>query len=118
MKHNFIINSRGKLEVEPIQLQKAKLITQYLSTPQGRASLASAMVSPIRKPLDYQGIAAKAFYIQQLPVEPLFKQKIFRINSQGKLIKRIFFLPTFEIYKNPTINISDVKRRRFKMIDR
>lgn len=28
------------------------------------------------------------------------------------------FAPTFEIYKNPTIRLSDIKSRRFSLIDR
>lgn len=43
------------------------------------------------------------------------------INKRGKLAdwstNRVIF-PTFELYSNPTIRISDVKRRRFNLIDR
>lgn len=27
-------------------------------------------------------------------------------------------IPPFEIYSNPTININDIKKRRFRLIDR
>lgn len=48
------------------------------------------------------------------------------INSKGKLVYNsgigIFagrvMVPEFEIYANPTILISEVKRRRFNVIDR
>lgn len=49
----------------------------------------------------------------------------FQINTRGKLVEksRLAFagrviLPLFEIVENPTIRISDVKQRRFNLIDR
>jgi hypothetical protein len=47
------------------------------------------------------------------------------ISSKNKIGKRTFtfpaqrvIVPEFEIYSNPTIKISDVKSRRFNIIDR
>ena len=49
----------------------------------------------------------------------------FVIDRNGKLVERKYcfyagrvFIPEFEIVSNPTIRISDVKRRRFNLIDR
>jgi hypothetical protein len=46
----------------------------------------------------------------------------FHINNQGKLIDEYHVgrvvVPEWEIYSNPTIKLDDVRKRRFKLIDR
>ena len=40
----------------PVDNERAALIAQALETPESRAALGRAMVEPIRRALDYQGI--------------------------------------------------------------
>ncbi len=42
-------------------------ISAIFNTSEGRAKLAQAMIAPIRRSMDYQGIARKALSILQLP---------------------------------------------------
>jgi hypothetical protein len=135
------IDSRGKLtEEETFQ----GILSKYLSSPQGRAQFAAAMAAPIRRSLDYHNIARKALVVDPMPQGALpcydrdidvsavvtnddkpvaFSHDFLTINARGKLEKRSPFgkrvvVPTFEVFQNPTIKISEVKRRRFDLIDR
>lgn len=47
--------------------EREKMIAAALETPEGRAALASAMVEPIRRSLDYQGIGRKLLMVDELP---------------------------------------------------
>jgi hypothetical protein len=64
MKHPLIISSCGKVVKKT---DKQSIVARYLSTPAGRAALASAMIQPIRGSLGYQGLARRVFQVQQLP---------------------------------------------------
>ncbi len=64
MELNLNINSHGKL-VEEDKYQG--ILGKYLSTAQGRQKLAQAMANPIRRNLDYRGIARRALMIQPMP---------------------------------------------------
>lgn len=139
MKHPIIITSGGSIQRRD---KYSSIISKYLSTSAGRCALAQSMVAPLRTRLDYQGIARKVFNIQQLPQgalpvydkDPLvsdivagrYKYDTIKISSSGvvhrkgrlpKPFLRITF-PQFELYSNPTIKLSSVKRRRFDLIDR
>ena len=55
--------------------------------------------------------------------DTFFEDDTIVITSNGEVIpkeKTTFHvtIPSFEVYSNPTIKISDVKKRRFNMIDR
>jgi hypothetical protein len=105
------------------------LISRAISTQEGKIALAQAMASPIRRNLDYQGIARRA-----LVVDPLGQGEIATyerdidvsavvISSNGTGPEsRVFgdriVVPEFEIFSNPTVRIAEVKRRRFNVIDR
>lgn len=143
MKLTAHINSNGKLVDEDFQ----GILSRYLSSSIGRQKLAAAMANPIRRNLDYQGIARRAIVVDPLPQGALpiydrdvdvadvvssddelpvinFKLKL-TINDHGKLrepVSPIFgrrvIVPTFEVFQSPTIRIDDVKQRRFNLIDR
>lgn len=127
MKHQLFIDSEGKT------------VRHKSPSFNSGMALAAAMMAPIRRRLDYQGLAQKVFQIQPLPIGALpthdtdidisaslnldassFKHDQLKINSKGKVEKNFgrVFMPKFEIYSNPTISITDVKRRRFNLIDR
>ena len=47
--------------------QKEEIIAQALDTPEGRVSLAQAMVEPIKIALEYQAIGRKLLMVDELP---------------------------------------------------
>jgi hypothetical protein len=139
MKLPFHINGKGKLVNKDDFF--GGIISKYLRTQAGRQALAQAMIQPILRQLDYQGIARRALMVEPMPeggasyyfnkIEelPKFKHDKFVITPRGKLSSRKDYyyygfnagkviMPTFEVFQNPTIRISDVKRRRFNLIDR
>ncbi len=115
--------------------------SRMIRSASGRSKLAQAMINPIRKGLDYAGIARRCFVVDQLPAGALpsydkdpdvssvikdnYKFSVVRITSNNSVIKkengvfgRKVIFPRFEIYKSPTVSLSDIKTRRFSIIDR
>lgn len=112
MEHPIVINSNGK-----IGKAGENTIVKYLASPAGRARLAASMVAPLRTGLDYQSIARKVFVVEQLPsgALPIYSRDLDVAEIiQGTRVT----VPQFEIASNPTINIGDVKKRHFYIIDR
>ena len=129
MRHQLFIDADGKVVRRGITFNQA---------------LAVAMALPLRTTLDYAGIARKALQIDPLPPGALpiydrdidicgileeetpkykktFKHDKFSINSEGKTVFHRFgklIFPSFEVFNNPTVQIAEVKQRRFPLIDR
>jgi len=110
-------------------------IARHISSPVGRVALAQSMTAPIRRHLDYNRISRKIFLVDPLPqgALPVYKERVFKhnyviINSRNDIGTREQLyrfingtrvaLPIFTIISNPTINISEIKSRRFNIIDR
>lgn len=109
--------------------KRDELIARAIMTQEGKLALAQAMANPIRRNLDYQGIARRLLVVDPLPqgVDPKYERDIdvaaTVISSNGTGGEsRVFgdrvVVPTFELYSNPTVRISEVRRRRFNVIDR
>lgn len=109
--------------------KRDELISRAIMTQDGKIALAQAMANPIRKNLDYHGIARRALVVDPLPqgAMPTYDRDIdvaaVVISSNGTGPEsRVFgdrvVVPEFEIYANPTVRIAEVKRRRFNVIDR
>ena len=105
------------------------LISRAINTQEGKLALAQAMANPIRRNLDYHGLARRALVVDPLPqgALPTYDRDIdvaaVVISSNGTGPEsRVFgdrvVVPEFEIYSNPTVRIAEVKRRRFNVIDR
>lgn len=141
MKHPIIITSSGKIENRE-KYERNSIIAKYLASSVGRQTLASSMIAPIRRRLDYQGLARKIFQVQSMPlpgslvydsdlkvhdlVIERYKYDTIKINSRGNVyrkgslsgtVRRVTF-PQFQLYSSPTIKLSDVKSRRFDLTDR
>ena len=110
-------------------LERDNLISRAVSTHEGKLALAQAMANPIRRNLDYQGIARRALVVDPLPqgALPVYDRDIdvqaVVVSSNGAAPESRVFgdrvtIPEFEIVSNPTVRISEVKRRRFNVIDR
>jgi hypothetical protein len=105
------------------------LISRAISSTEGKLVLAQAMANPIRKNLDYHGIARRALVVDPLPqgALPVYDRDIdvtaVVVSSNGAAPESRVFgdrvtVPEFEIMSNPTVRIAEVKRRRFNVIDR
>lgn len=106
-----------------------ELIERAIMSHEGKIALAQAMANPIRKNLDYQGLARRALVVDPLPqgALPVYDRDIdvtaVVISSNGSGPESRVFgdrvtVPTFELFSNPTVRISEVRRRRFNVIDR
>ena len=109
--------------------QKEFLIAKALQSEEGRTALAQAMANPIRTSLDYQGIGRKLLMVDPLPqgALPVYDKdvdaKAFVISKRGKAPDQIIEgdriqVPTFEVISYPQVRFSQVKERRFNVIDR
>jgi len=109
--------------------KRDQLIERALMSQEGKIALAQAMANPIRRNLDYQGIARRALVVDPLPqgALPVYDRDIdvaaVVISSNGSGPESRVFgdrvtVPEFEIFSNPTVRIAEVKRRRFNVIDR
>lgn len=109
--------------------RRDQLVESAIMSQQGKMALAQAMANPIRRNLDYQGIARRAVVVDPLPqgALPVYDRDIdvtaVVISSNGtgpesKIFGDRITVPEFEIFSNPTVRIAEVKRRRFNVIDR
>lgn len=108
---------------------KAKIIGDYIRTPQGRAKLAASMTQPLRLRRDYSSVGRKTFLVEQLPdgALPIYDKDpdvtAYVVGEEGENIvaitkpRRVIF-PLFEIASNPEIPLTQIKERRYDLIER
>jgi hypothetical protein len=117
------------LNKKSVNQEREALIAQALETPQGRVALSQAMVQPIRRALEYQAVGRKLLMIDELPqgayarYEKDVRAVAHVLPRRGAVPDMItegeeILVPTFEIATNPTIRLSEVKARRFYIVDR
>jgi hypothetical protein len=117
------------IDKRAVNAEREALIAQALDTPEGRVALAQAMVEPIRRALEYQAVGRKLLMVDELPQGAYARyEKDVRatanvISRRGAVPDMItegeeVLVPTFEIATNPTIRLSEVKARRFYIVDR
>lgn len=109
--------------------KRDELVSKAIYTQEGKLALAQAMANPIRRNLDYMGVARRALVVDPLaqgalPVYELdidVQAVVVSSNGTGPE-SRVFgnrvTVPEFELYSNPTVRIAEVRRRRFNIIDR
>ena len=108
---------------------KQRIISEYIRTPAGRARLAASMTQPLRMRRDYSAVGRKTFRVEELPdgALPIYDKDpevtAYVVGEEGENIlaiqkpRRVLF-PLFEIASNPEIPLSQIKERRFDMIER
>jgi len=117
------------MDKRAINEKRATLIAQAMDTPEGRVALAQAMIEPIRRALEYQAVGRKLLMVDELPqgayarYEKDVRATAWKIPRRGGVPDNIvegeeILVPTFEIAVNPTVRISEVKARRFYIVDR
>jgi hypothetical protein len=109
--------------------EKNEIISAYIKTSQGRQRLAASMIQPLRKRRDYNSVGRRAFFVEQLPdgALPIYDKDpnvtAYVVGEEGMNIiavakpKRVLF-PLFEIASNPEIQLTEIKARRFDLIER
>jgi len=109
--------------------EKETIIAQALETDEGRVALAQAMVEPIRRSLEYQAVGRKLLMVDELPQGALARYErdvmaiAYVVSRRGAVPDQIqegeeILVPTFEIAANPTVRLSEIKARRFYIVDR
>lgn len=108
---------------------KQRLIGEYIKTPHGRAKLAASMTQPLRSRRDYAAVGRKTFLVEQLPdgALPIYDKDpdvtAYVVGEEGQNIlavtkpRRVIF-PLFELASNPEIPLTQIKERRFDLIER
>lgn len=108
---------------------KQQIISDYLKTASGRMKVAASMIQPLRLRRDYTSVARKAFLVEQLPdgALPIYDKDpnitAFVVGEEGQNIlavaksRRVTF-PLFELASNPEVPLTQVKERRFDIIER
>ncbi len=105
------------------------VLSQALETDEGRVALAQAMVEPIRRSLEYQAVGRKLLMVDELPQGALARYErdvaaiAHVVSRRGAVPDQIqegeeILVPTFEIAANPTVRLSEIKARRFYIVDR
>lgn len=109
--------------------EREAIIAEALETEEGRVALAQAMVEPVKRALEYQAIGRKLLMVDELPQGALARYEkdvagvAYVISRRGNVPDRYvegeeILVPTFEIATNPSIRISEIKARRFYIVDR
>lgn len=108
---------------------KQKIIGEYIKTPAGRAKLAASMTQPLRTRRDYSAVGRRTFLVENLPDGALALYDkdpdvtAFVVGEEGTSImavqkpRRVIF-PLFEIASLPEIPLTQVKERRFDVLER
>lgn len=109
--------------------EKYNILSKYVRNSAGRQKIASSMIQPLRKRRDYSAVGRKAFYVEQLPdgALPIYDKDAevaaYVIGEEGSNIvsvvkpKRVM-IPLFELSAQPEIPLTEIKARRFDLIER
>ena len=112
-----------------VNAEREATIAQAFESEEGRVALAQAMVEPIRRSLEYQAVGRKLLMIDELPqgALPRYERDVRSvarvISRRGAVPDEIqegeeVLVPTFEIATNPQVRLSEIKARRFYIVDR
>jgi hypothetical protein len=108
---------------------KQQIIAKYIGTAQGRQKLAASMTKPLRQRRDYSSVARKTFLVEDLPdgALPIYDKDpdvaAYVVGEEGESIMSVIkprrvIIPLFEIACLPEIPLTQVKERRFDLIQR
>lgn len=111
------------------QQQYEYLIARALTNEDGRLALATSLIQPIRKALDYLGMARKVLQVDYIPdgVFPVYEKDVdavaHKIPGKGELPTPQVegdqvALETYIIGVNPEITRQNLRKRRFNVINR
>lgn len=106
-----------------------EMIKRALLTTDGKIALGQAMALPIRRNLDYSGVARRALVVDPLPMGalPVYERDIdvaaVVVSAHGSAPESVVrgdrvIIPEVEIVANPLVRIREVRQRRFNVIER
>ena len=109
--------------------EKERAIEKLLLTPEGKMKLAASMQNPLRERLDYEGVFRRAAVVDPLPqgALPYYDRDVdvpaIVIGEEGQTPETIvkgkrILVPMFELASNPKIPFTQIKERRYNLIDR
>lgn len=109
--------------------EKEKTIEKLLMTSEGKLKLAASMQNPLRERLDYEGVFRRAAVVDPLPqgALPYYDRDVdvpaIVIGEEGQTPETIvkgkrILIPLFELGSNPKIPFTQIKERRYNLIDR
>lgn len=109
--------------------EREYLVNEAFASQEGRMALASSMANPIRYEMDYYAIGRKLLVVDPLPqgVDPIYDKDIrlpaYVVGKRGQAPDTIvegerFTLPTFDIVVYPQARDSEIKARRYNLVDR
>jgi len=109
--------------------QKAEIMAQVVETDEGKVALAQAMIEPIRRSLEYQAIGRKLLLVDMLPqgAIPRYERDVAVaatvISRKGGVPVSYqegeeVLVPTYEIAAYPSVRLSEIRARRFYIVDR
>lgn len=112
-----------------INVTREQIVAMALETAEGKTALAQAMVEPIKNSLMYQSVGRKLLLVDELPqgVLPRYERdvtaKAYTVSKRGavptaEIEAEEVLVPTFEIAANPVLRYSEVRARRFYIVDR
>lgn len=108
---------------------KQQIISKYIESAAGRQKLAASMVQPLRLRRDYSSVGRKTFLVEDLPdgALPIYDKDpdvaAYVVGEEGESIMSVIkprrvLIPLFEIACLPEIPLTQVKERRFDLIQR
>jgi hypothetical protein len=126
---SFAIPYEGSYKNTSVDNAKEMAIAEALETDEGRIALAQAMVDPIRRALEYQAVGRKCLLVDELPQGALPRYErdpaavAHVVGRRGAVPEQIvegeeIVVPLFEIAAHPSIRLSEIKARRFYIVDR
>lgn len=108
---------------------KQEIISRYINTAEGRAKIAASLTQPLRSRRDYTSVGRRTFLVEQLPdgALPIYDKDpdvtAYIIGEEGQSVQAVtkprrVIIPLFEIASLPKIPYTQIKERRFDLIER
>lgn len=109
--------------------RRNEIIAKHIVSSEGRKRLATSMIQPLRRRRDYSSVGRKAFYVEHLPdgALPIYDKDpevtAYTVAEEGENLiatirpTRVLF-PLFELASNPEIALTEIKQRRFDLVER
>lgn len=108
---------------------KQRIIGELVNTPEGRRKLAASMTQPLRLRRDYMSVGRRTFLVESLPdgALPIYDKDpdvtAYVVGEEGENILSVskgrrVIVPLFEIASNPQIPLTQIRERRFDVIER
>ncbi len=109
--------------------KKYDIIGSHIGSTKGRARLAASMIQPLRRRRDYTSVGRKAFFVEELPdgALPIYDKDpevtAYVVSEEGENIVAVakptrITVPIFELASNPQIPLTQIKERRFDLVER